>query len=856
MNFSFLRVSLLLLALIFYFISCDLKAQQANDKHQASAPAAKEDKNKTAKGDLLKQAIEKLASDNKQEVEKAAKELLADRARALTLLIDAVSHSNELVRMRSLEMLATFSQHQAQIVPVLETRLEKEDKAQVLRKIIATLSLLQAKNSAKKISALLQYPDEKVKADAIWILTVFHYKPLPKQLLEMLKSEKSPIVKAAALRSLAVYKDAPSIINALEAIPDQSYPELKPEVLMAIADCAAALATPYGMEALADIASGAPAPEVRSYALNRLLPFIDANNVGLLIEILWDENKGNRSLAFKKLAAVTIQTFGYDPKSKLLDRAAAIEKAEKWWQIQQALKAFSKTDGKKRQQLRQKIIEQGPMAAPYLIEYYPRISLPQIKVALIEILAHWNTPEVVAFIAAKTKQNDVVKAAALQGLQKLQKQAPSPQILEIIKKAFTDASVDEKRDLAGYLAARGDAAALIYLKKLFKQVPQQALELIDKHEINHPDASKFLGELLQGKQPQLAQKSFELLLKLKSWHSLTVNYPVLTPKQRSRLIEVLQAQKDILSLLLPHLETEKDQAIKTRLATALAKVPQAQARLQKMLTGDITPALQQEIIKALQANKALSAAQIIAVFPKIKNEQVQQLLLNSLPMSKGQNIEKLLFEIAGGNYPEKLRQQAVSKAAKINAHATVDWVLDQVMAQKSQSLQLAWLAALTGKIRQSDFAKIEKLAALAGQPPLKSAVLHLVKGLPYATVAPLLQHLIEKDPGVAVKQTALTLLSGYRKQLPVDYLEKIYEKSQGTWRQALYTAIYNLAPDKGVKLLQTEINRDPPDLDALSLLASRNADLARPLLPQIFPKLKKFAKKTLCFTNRATGMQL
>lgn len=259
---SSLKKCILSLSFLILFSTVALLAQEGQEPQAAK----EEQKVEKVSQEQITKWIEQLASQEKQEVENAIAALSAQKEEAFPVILANLHHTNKVIRWQCLQLVSEYTEKAQEILPSLLKQIKEETESDILRKIIALLGASKSKEASDALLACVDHADASVRSDVLWTLAVMGEKTLNSILIDRLKVEKSPEVKATIFRTLAVSKDEVSILTALDMFPDQTLQEDKTEVLMAYCDCAAVI---HNSQVLSDVATGSVQDAVRTYALEK-----------------------------------------------------------------------------------------------------------------------------------------------------------------------------------------------------------------------------------------------------------------------------------------------------------------------------------------------------------------------------------------------------------------------------------------------------------------------------------------------------------------------------------------------------------------------------------------------------------
>lgn len=792
-----------------------------------------------ASQEQITQWIEKLASQEKEEVEKAVASLTEKKEEAFPVLLSNLHHANKAVRWQCLQILASYTEKTQELISPLIQQIKVETESDILRKIIALLGASKTKEATDALLSCVDHAEPSVRSDAIWTLAVMGEKTLPSVLIERLKVEKSPEVKASIFRTLAVSKDEVAIMSALEMFPDQTVQEDKLEVLMAYCDCAAVI---QYSQVLADVATGSVQDEARLYALERLLPLITEKNAGLLIPVLWDSQVNNRTLAFKKLLEITVQSFEYDPKGGILERSVAIGKWEEWWKTVELLSSFNKAEKSHQLNLKKQLIALGEQAIPYFIEWHSKLT-PANQIEIIKILSEWNKPEVIDHLALLSKEAGDAKEAAIQALANFYLKDGNKKIEKILKDAFATAPEEQKAKLASYLAAQSDTESIDYLKKALAEEKQAlvVLNLLLEQGISDIAFNPVASGYLKSTNEDLKKKAFAFLLNVQKGGFLAENFATLAQNEKLALIEKLMVEnKASLEKLAALLPTEQDDVVRAKLCEAFADLPNTQQPMLKLLEGEVSGQLAKSLLETLKKQNLLISSLLVSSFKKQKDSVTQEALVEAIPVKNVQDAADFLKEVLQGKYSEEIRTQALKKLLYLEKTDDVVKIALEALPQISnESLRLAWLMLFKNRTKEEHLPLLESLLKSEKQASLKTAIVSLWSTMPYSNVLSLIQSLVEQEKDLEVKKEALIQLLSFKKEETWDFMVKLCEKSDPAFQSYLYAKLAEIDHKKALPVLTKILETDAPEFAAYPLVGRNDQALALKLFSPLMNKAKK-----------------
>lgn len=845
---SSLKKCILSLSFLILFSTVALLAQEGQEPQAAK----EEQKVEKVSQEQITKWIEQLASQEKQEVENAIAALSAQKEEAFPVILANLHHTNKVIRWQCLQLVSEYTEKAQEILPSLLKQIKEETESDILRKIIALLGASKSKEASDALLACVDHADASVRSDVLWTLAVMGEKTLNSILIDRLKVEKSPEVKATIFRTLAVSKDEVSILTALDMFPDQTLQEDKTEVLMAYCDCAAVI---HNSQVLSDVATGSVQDAVRTYALEKMLPLITEKNAGLLIPVLWDSQLQNRSMAFKKLIEITVQSFDYDPQGGILERSVAIGKWEEWWKTVELISAFNKAEKEQQPELKKQLLALGEHTIPYFIESYSKLT-PANQAEIIKMIARWNKPEVVDhLVLVVSKEAGEAKEEAIQILAVFYAKDGNKKIEKIFKDAFAAAHGDAKAQFASYLAVQNDLEAMDFLKKSLQEENQALLilNLLEKNKIYDIALNPVVLGYLKNSNEETKKKAFSYLLNAQKGSFLAENFASLDQQEKLALIEKLaEENKASLEKLLPFLNSEKDNTVKIKLCDAVSDMANAKQEISKALEAEVSADFAKSLLNALKKQNTLIVSALIESFKKQKESATQEALLDAIPSNSVQDAASFLKEVLQGSYSEEVRTQALKKLLYLEkTEDVVKNALETLPLLTNESLRLAWLGLLKNRTKEEHLPLLETLWKNEKQSSTRAAIVSLWNTMPYSKVLSLIQTLLEQEKELEVKKEALEILLSFKKDETFDFMVKLSEKSEPALKKLLYSKLADVDSKKALPLITKALESETPEFGLYSLLATHDKALAKKLFSVLLTKAKTQEEKALVLKSAA-----
>ncbi len=780
--------------------------------------------------------VEKLASDKKEDVEAAILSLTQNKDAAFSAILAGLKNVNPQVRVQCLQLLEQYTEQTSEIGAMLKQLLTEESETSVLRRIMAVVSKYN-KDVIPELTNLLDHPVSTIRSEAIWSLAILNDPDLSEKLVQRFAQEPILDVKKAILDALSRSQNLEKIEAALRIATKEKVD--KEEILIAQCNCAVALKNEFGQKFLVEIGTKAESANVRKYALTNLLSQISENNIGMLLSFLWDNNLEVRTLAYQKLSEITLETYDYDPKANVLDRAIAISKWQKWWTAKLLIAEFVTVDAVKQAELTPKIIDQGEVAVFSILGIYANTN-EATQQALIRILGYFPIIDSIEHLIAVSKNLDKTGLVALETLAKINTRKNTPEIRTVLKEAFAKLADSDKIWLAAYLVAEKDAQSLEFLKAQLNDANNSLLVLnvLVAQKLNHPELNTILASNLTSQNKDIQAISFELLVSFQEWNSLLANFTNFNENQKIILIAKIQEQsKENIEKLIPFLATEKAENIQIKLCQILVDEPKAQQELLKLVSNEIPEAALKIVIPSLKKQKAITAVQLLDSFAKQKNPASQAYLLQAIAIEDLENNVGKLQEIVKSNVSEEVITEAIKQLLKVEKQDVASLVLEILPQQKNASLRLAWLMLVKAQIKENHLEVLEKILQAETENSVRSMIVSLFGTFSYDKVLKSLQNILANDTNLLLRKEALTQLVQFKKEETVDYLISLTTSTDSAWRQVLYENIATFSAEKALPLFQKAIALETPDLAVLPAFAKKFNKELKAAIPELLKKL-------------------
>lgn len=801
----------------------------------------------------LQQAVLQLGSMKQEEVIVATEVLIQQKQRAYPLIIAGLRNNNFEVRIQCLQFLSQYPEQKAEISKLLLELINEEknkESATMLHQIIVVIPNFAGEEAIADLTLLLDHNANNIREDVIWSLRLLQDKDLSSKLIQRLTKEPIPEVRATILRNLALTKNAEDITKALLFLANETVKDSKNEVAVAEVDCAALLNNQLGWQTLVAIAMN-PNYEatVCQYAVSRLLPMINEQNLVELIPLLSNAHLEVRALAFQQLNEMTLESYGYDPEENVLNQIVALSQWKKWAVIQQTLNQLTKAEATQTEAILTNLASQGEMVIPYLLDLYPKAQ-PTLQKQIIATLAQLPTPDVISHLTLLSQsENNPLAIEALRSLAQIYSKKPDPTLKQVLQTAFTKVSPADKLWLAGYLALDKDVTALQFLKNQLQDtnVARDVIAILQGQQIQHPDINQVVANYLGSTDATLQQASVNLLVAGQEWGLLITNFDKLNESQKISLLDLLQLQsKQNLEKLIPNLSNPAEfEKVRIRLAEMLSKLPSAKDALVKLLDTDLPEGMLKPIVVSLFNQQALTGEQMTTLFAKQKTIGSQKFLIQAIPEEELPKQVNFLQNIVKGTYDEELITEAIKSLQRIPDQDIASLVLEILPRQQNSSLRNAWLILIDRKVQPKHLPAIEKLLTDEKEDMVRGTLISCLTRMSYDQVSKLLQKVIKEDTNILVRQEALSQLLRFQKPETSDFLMTQIKHEDASWRKILYENLVRIAADKIIPELEKAISADSPDFSALAVLANKNPEKVRVLLPNLFTKCSNLVSRQI-----------
>lgn len=740
--------------------------------------------------------LENLASDNEKEVAEALEKLSADLSATLETVTKGLSHSNPKVRGHSADILSKATDHKEKVIESFVNALKSEDDVDVMKKMMGTLVAWQAAEA--ELIKLLEHEIPAVRMEAVNSLVALKKEQALDTLFDALKTESYPDVKAAIYEKFCTQGDDKQLAKLLLEVAKLDFSQEKDEVLKQIVACATKHKKQIGTDILIDIAQDATNSSVRLQAVERVLPLLNRENIGVLVSLLWDENVDVRQKAFDKLSQTTGKTFGYNPKADLASRVPSIGEWQKWKQIDELVYWLDAAETDEAEEAYNKILEYGISSTTVLIENYDKASASG-KERIINLLGNYPTPKALSTIAKGLESdNAAVRKASIHNTFKAWKKLRDAKILTPLHQIFDSAS-DKDLSLAFNLAEANYKNATDFVQAKIKDINsvENTLEYITPafysalaEHIAQKNAvsKKVVSHLLQEKNPQAWSVLVSNFAHLESADKITLLHDLQeTPKEFANLSAAFSAEKDG-DVIVAFCSNVPASAMSKFVDSAIKKYAEADAKAQKAL---------------------------IAAIAKVNNDATKGFLQKTSAAEGDMQIAAL------DSYLSLLGDK---KATYIN---------ERLQNEKNAAIRLKLYAAKTYK--KEDYDKLKETLASEKDVAVKKFLLERLHSLDAKKSQALLSEIVTNGKNSELQKLALAKLDSKDKDL-ADKLVSVYSKTEdASLQSAILSTLSNIQPQKAAELAKASLEKSV-SVETFAVLVKTDAAAAKKQFADVMEK--------------------
>lgn len=241
------------------------------------------------------QVIEQAVSESNEEIKLAALQSLfeAKRERALAIAIDLLkpgSNASRMMKEGALTLLADSESKEA--IPLLVELARNETDLRLRKKAIEALGEIEDESALEPLKAIVLQAanangDASIARVALQALSQHHGAAVRGMLLEIARSKAAVELRAEAINGLGEIENDPTVVDdLLKILAGEQREEIQEAVVQALSE----LKLPRAQTALADLARTAANPEIRKHAIEALGQQEGEKGVESLIQ-LYDAEK-------------------------------------------------------------------------------------------------------------------------------------------------------------------------------------------------------------------------------------------------------------------------------------------------------------------------------------------------------------------------------------------------------------------------------------------------------------------------------------------------------------------------------------------------------------------------------------
>lgn len=751
--------------------------------------------------------LKKLSSDD--DVSEFVEKLSVNLPDTLNTIIEGISSTDENIRSHCVDILIQASNYQNDAITTFILALGTEDSADVMKKMINALVSWRSDAAIPEFVKLLDYEIPAVRVEAVNALFTMQGKESLSTLTTTLEKENYPDVKATIYAKFYSDGNEEEIGNLLLNLEKLDFSQEKDVVLVEIVQCASKYKKQIATDILLRIAKEAPSSKIRLSATEKILTTISREDVGLTVDLLWDNDLAIRQKVFAKLSAVTEKSFGYNPEASLISRMESIGQWQSWKQLDELVYWLNSEDEKEALDAYSKLLDYGISSVATLTENYESAN-DSGKKHIINLLGNYPTPEVLRIIEkGLSHENSDVKSASVDNFFNAWRKFGDAEVLSPIEKIF-DENPQENISLACRLADTGYPKAKTFVDKELTDSSKSVAIL----EFLNENSYGLLGQSIVLENEDSKKIVLFLLEKnnAKSWAVLVANFKFLGVDEKVSLLNALHEAPEELKNLNERFSEEKE----TKVIVAFSKLIQATK------ANEYSDLL---IKKYNTVSDTDAKLQILNTLSVLDNKNSAVFFETTCKKEQDVKAQLLSLDLYLATLSDDRKQEYIAERIKKEENVTVKTKLYSVKKYKNEDYDELKGNFSEEKNINSKMILLKNLVVLDSEKSQKFLI-----------------EIIEKEENSQLKIVALSVLNDKSKATE-ELLLKIYktEKDAETKKKIL-VSIAKISPKKAAALAQESLKKES-NVSVFAILLNADPLLAKKELANVLENASSSEEK-------------